>query len=123
MFKFRRREIPWEVVDSKAVEAVPMYYEDDGMCKNPLVSSCSDRHFIELDIAVVGESDTRGTYVFEVDHGKKHLDLKDAVVFARQQLLQEVIKKGYNILLLERWIGSITPRTIVINTYSVIVGN
>lgn len=30
MFNFRRREIPWEVVDSKSVEPVPMYYGDDG---------------------------------------------------------------------------------------------
>ena len=30
MFKFRRRETPWEVVDSEAVETVPMFYEDEG---------------------------------------------------------------------------------------------
>jgi len=31
MFNFRRRETPWEVVDSKAVEPVPLYYEfEDG---------------------------------------------------------------------------------------------
>ena len=27
---FVRREIPWEVVDSKAVNAIPMYLEDSG---------------------------------------------------------------------------------------------
>ncbi|KAF8078383.1 hypothetical protein FPV67DRAFT_1465084 [Lyophyllum atratum] len=86
MFIFRRRETPWEVVDSKAVDAVPMYYEDE-----------------DLDIAVVGETDIRGTYVFEVNAGKKTPDLRRAVEFARQQLLQEVIKKGYNVLLLESW--------------------
>lgn len=26
----RRKEIPWEVVDSKAVDPVPMYYDDEG---------------------------------------------------------------------------------------------
>jgi hypothetical protein len=26
----RRKETPWEVVDSKAVEPVPMYYDDEG---------------------------------------------------------------------------------------------
>ena len=33
MFIFRRKEIPWEVVDSKAVDPVPPYYEfeDDGV--------------------------------------------------------------------------------------------
>ncbi|RDB28516.1 hypothetical protein Hypma_015282 [Hypsizygus marmoreus] len=86
MFNFRRKETPWEVVDSRSVEPVPMYYEDE-----------------DLDIAVVGEADTRGTYVFEVNPAKKPLELRDAVVFARQQLLQEVIKKGYNVLLLESW--------------------
>lgn len=31
MFKlFRRRETPWEVVDSEAVETVPMFYDDEG---------------------------------------------------------------------------------------------
>jgi hypothetical protein len=39
MFHFRRKEIPWEVVDSKAVDPVPLYYEfeDDGV-----LLSCSD---------------------------------------------------------------------------------
>ncbi|KAF5377552.1 hypothetical protein D9615_005201 [Tricholomella constricta] len=86
MFNFRRRETPWEVVDSRAVDAIPMYYEDE-----------------ELDIAIVGEADTRGTYVFEVNPRKKAPDLRKAVEFARQQLLEEVVKKGYNILLLESW--------------------
>lgn len=26
---FRRKEIPWEVVDSRSVDPVYMYYEDD----------------------------------------------------------------------------------------------
>ncbi|KAG5639325.1 hypothetical protein H0H81_004528 [Sphagnurus paluster] len=86
MFNFRRREIPWEVVDNKSVNAIPMYYEDE-----------------DLDIAVVGEADTRGTYVFQVTSGKEAPSLRNAVEFARQQLLQEIIKKGYNILLLESW--------------------
>jgi len=51
----------------------------------------------------VGEADTRGTYVFEGNHSKKRMiDPRDAVVFARQQLLQETTKKGFNVLLLER---------------------
>ncbi|KAG6911778.1 hypothetical protein DXG01_000024 [Tephrocybe rancida] len=81
---FRRKEVPWEVVNSRTVDAVPMYYEDE-----------------DLDVAVMGESDTRGTYVFEVHSGKKAPELRKAVEFSRQQLLQEIIKKGYNILVLE----------------------
>ncbi|KAF8226061.1 hypothetical protein L208DRAFT_389097 [Tricholoma matsutake] len=88
MFKFRRREIPWEVVDSKAVDPVPLYYEyeDD-----------------DLDIVTVGKADTRGTYVFEGNRSKKNIDPRDAVVFAQQQLLKEAAKKGFNILLFESW--------------------
>jgi len=88
MFNFRRRETPWEVVDSKAVEPVPLYYEleDD-----------------DLDIVALGEVDTRGTYVFEGNHTKKCIDPRDAVVFAQQQLLKETAKKGFNVLLLESW--------------------
>jgi len=86
MFKFRRRETPWEVVDSKAVDPVPMYYEDE-----------------DLDVAVVGETDIQGTYIFEVNSGRQTPDLRRAIEFARQQLLLEIIKNGYNILLLECW--------------------
>ncbi|KAJ7107669.1 hypothetical protein C8R43DRAFT_1044942 [Mycena crocata] len=84
---FRRKEVPWEVVDSKTIEPVPMYYDEDE----------------ELDIASVGEADTCGTYVFHVGQLKNTADLRNAVVFARQQLLQEVEKKGFNVLLSESW--------------------
>ncbi|KAJ6574870.1 hypothetical protein B0H19DRAFT_1254514 [Mycena capillaripes] len=87
LFNFRRKEIPWEVVDSKAIEPVPTYYDEDK----------------DLDIVSVGEADTCGTYVFHVDHLKNAADLRNAVVFARQQLLQEVAKKGFNALLSESW--------------------
>jgi hypothetical protein len=30
MFKLRRSETPWEVVENKSVEPVPLYYDDDG---------------------------------------------------------------------------------------------
>ncbi|KAF9456149.1 hypothetical protein BDZ94DRAFT_438576 [Collybia nuda] len=86
MFNFRRRETPWEVVDSKSVEPVPMYYGDD-----------------DLDITIVGEVDVRGTYVFNVNRMRGIINTQDAVIFARQQLLTEVVKKGYNTLLLESW--------------------
>jgi len=89
LFHFRRKEIPWEVVDSKAIEPVAtgMYYEDDK----------------GLDMVSVSEVDTCGTYVFHLDRLKNAADLRNAVVFARQQLLQEVAKKGFNVLLSESW--------------------
>ncbi|KAF7339848.1 hypothetical protein MVEN_01901600 [Mycena venus] len=86
LFNFRRKEIPWEVVDSKAIEPVHMYYDEDK----------------DFDIVSIGETDTCGTYVFHVDKLKNAADLRNAVVFARQQLLKEVGKKGFNILLSER---------------------
>ena len=32
VFVEKRKEKPWEVVDSKAVEPVPLFDEDDGAC-------------------------------------------------------------------------------------------
>lgn len=46
----------------------------------------------------------RGTYVFEVKQMKSKTQLKEAVVFARQQFLQGVAKKGYNALMQERYV-------------------
>ncbi|KAJ7655054.1 hypothetical protein DFH06DRAFT_1092104 [Mycena polygramma] len=87
LFNFRRKEIPWEVVDSKAIEPVPTYYDEDK----------------ELDIVSVGDVDTCGTYVFHVEQLKNVAELRNAVVFAQQQLLKEVAKKGFNALLSESW--------------------
>lgn len=58
---------------------------------------------VDLDIVSVGEVDTCGTYVFHVEQLKNAADLRNAVVFARQQLLKEVGKKGFNVLLSESW--------------------
>jgi len=84
---FRRREAAWEVVDSRNVDPVPMYYEDE-----------------DLDLDVVKDSNVRRTYVVEIKRdAMKNNVLPRTVVFAREQLLQEVNKNGYNILLLEGW--------------------
>jgi len=87
LFKFRRKEVPWEVVSNKTIEPVAMYYDEDK----------------ELDIVSVGDTNTCGTYVFHVKQLKNAADLRNAVVFARQQLLQEVGKRGFNVLLSESW--------------------
>ncbi|KAF8213309.1 hypothetical protein K438DRAFT_1803760 [Mycena galopus ATCC 62051] len=86
LFNFRRKEIPWEVVDSKAIEPVHMYDDDQ-----------------DLEIGSVGDVDTNGTYFFNVGQLKNVQDLQNVVVFARQQLLTEVAKKGFNVLLSESW--------------------
>ncbi|KAF9036460.1 hypothetical protein BDZ89DRAFT_1011338 [Hymenopellis radicata] len=87
LFKFRRQwEAPWEVVDSKTVSPVCMYYDDEDT----------------LDIVAVSDTDTRGTYVFDVKNLNRTA-LRNAVVFSRQQLIQEIEKKDFNILMLESW--------------------
>ncbi|KAK7064422.1 hypothetical protein R3P38DRAFT_2824401 [Favolaschia claudopus] len=87
LFHFRRKEIPWEVVDSKAIEPVHMYYDEDK----------------DFDISSIGDVDSCGRYVFQVQQSNNTTELQNAVVFARQQLLKEVGKKGYNVLLSESW--------------------
>ncbi len=56
-----------------------------------------------LDIVAVSDADTRGTYVFEVNHLTRTA-LRNAVTFSRQQLIHQVAKKGFNVLVLERWV-------------------
>lgn len=58
---------------------------------------------LDLDVVHVGDTDTCGTYVFEVNHLPKGTQLRHVVFFAREQLLQEAAKKNFNVLLLERW--------------------
>ncbi|KAF9480445.1 hypothetical protein BDN70DRAFT_877582 [Pholiota conissans] len=84
---FRRKETPWEVVGSQSVDPIPMYYDDE-----------------DLDLIYVKNTNVQRKYVIDV---KKDQDLQNelqkAIVFARAQLLEEVKKNGYNILLLESW--------------------
>jgi len=68
------------------VDPVPMFDEDE-----------------ELDLDSLNDCDIAGTYVFELPHDKNEADVRNAIVIARQQLLQEVAKKGFNVLLLESW--------------------
>ncbi|KIK71270.1 hypothetical protein GYMLUDRAFT_324493 [Collybiopsis luxurians FD-317 M1] len=86
-FKLRPKESPWEVVERKAVDPVPMFHEDE-----------------DLDLDTVNDCDICGNYVFDVKlHAKNQADIRNAVIIARQQLLQEVAKKGFNVLLIESW--------------------
>lgn len=83
----RKNEQSWEVVGCECIDPVPMI--DDGD---------------ELDILRVTDTDTCGTYIFDL--GKRSPQGSDycrAVLFARQQLFQEIVKNGYNMLLLEGW--------------------
>lgn len=41
VFVVKKQEKPWEVVDSKTVEPVPLFDEDDGACAIPVRHSAS----------------------------------------------------------------------------------
>ncbi|KAH8120632.1 hypothetical protein DFH11DRAFT_1499084 [Phellopilus nigrolimitatus] len=93
VFLLQRREAPWEVVDSKSVQPVPSFFDDE-----------------DVDILRLSAAETRGTYVFEQRPSKSkgpyvHADAdgRKALIFAREQLLAEVAKKDCNVLLLEGW--------------------
>lgn len=92
LFKFRRKEAPWEVVDNKFVDPVPTYLRHE-----------------KLNIHSVCESDLRRTYIFDIGSRKKgrgyagHPDLHHALSFSREQLLEEAAKLGYNALVIEGW--------------------
>ncbi|EIM92752.1 uncharacterized protein STEHIDRAFT_152064 [Stereum hirsutum FP-91666 SS1] len=82
-FVKKRSESPWEVVDSKDVEPVPVWDDED-----------------DLDIVFIHETAISRTYIFDVSRDK---DFKNAVVFAQQKMLEEVNDKGYNVLWCEGW--------------------
>jgi len=83
VFVEKRKEKPWEVVDSKAVEPVPLFDEDD-----------------DIDIIYVHEARVVRNFVFEV---RKDKDLENSLLFAQQQFFEEVQRKGYNTLWSEGW--------------------
>ncbi|KAH0838590.1 hypothetical protein J3R83DRAFT_6911 [Lanmaoa asiatica] len=97
----RKHDQPWEVVGCETVEPVLMFDETGG--SHPAISrSPSNRLSPEIDIERIGEYDTCRKYIFDF---KKHVpdggQCANALLFSQQQLLQEVAKKHYNVLLLE----------------------
>ncbi|KAL4068340.1 hypothetical protein V8B97DRAFT_2009005 [Scleroderma yunnanense] len=56
----------------------------------------------ELEFVYAQEVDTCRRYIFEfTNHTPSGIHCANAVLFARQQLLQQVAKEGFNVLLLE----------------------
>lgn len=106
---FRRKEIPWEVVDSRSVDPVYMYFEDESegttrLYKKKRKCSTVDSFPIDFQIVAIGDTTITRTYLLDVKGDtRQSADLRKAVVFAREQLLQEVKKNGYNMLWLERY--------------------
>jgi hypothetical protein len=58
----------------------------------------------DVDVLFVSEVDTHGTYVFDVRSHNGHHGLRKAITFAQQQLLREVEKRGFDILLIEGYV-------------------
>ncbi|KAN0121572.1 hypothetical protein V8E52_003468 [Russula decolorans] len=85
VFVSKKHEKPWEVVDSKAVEPVALFDEEEDS---------------EIDIIYVHETRVVRTYVFDV---RKDKDVENSVQFAQQQFLEEIQRKGYNSFWTEGW--------------------
>ncbi|EIW64882.1 uncharacterized protein TRAVEDRAFT_109008 [Trametes versicolor FP-101664 SS1] len=81
---------PWEVVDAKAVEPVSAYTDEEIEGTYPCY----------MEVMGVHSQTLHGTYMFDLKTGA---DLRRAVVFARQRLLQEAAEKEYNLFLTEGW--------------------
>jgi hypothetical protein len=58
----------------------------------------------EIDIIYVHESRVVRTYVFDV---RKDKDVENSVLFAQQQFLEEIQRKGYNALWTEGCVGHV----------------
>lgn len=58
---------------------------------------------LDLDILRVRDTATCGTYIFDLGkRAPRGLDYGNAVLFARQQLIQAIVMHNYNVLLEER---------------------
>ena len=57
----------------------------------------------DLDIKAVSKAVIGRTYAFEVKTWRGKDDIFNALMFARQQLIEEIARKGYNVLLYERY--------------------
>lgn len=103
---FRRKEIPWEVVDIRSVDPVYMYYDDNSEGKPRRYKTMTQVDPSPTDFQIIAIKDTNitRTYLLDVKNDtRQSTDLHNAVIFAREQLLQEAEKSGYNILWLERY--------------------
>ncbi len=115
IFVVKRHEKPWEVVDSKTVEPVPLFDEDDGAYAMPIRRTASYSCITDIDIIYVHETRVVRTFVFDV---RKDKDLENSLLFARQQFFEEVRRKGYNALWSEGCVQHVLSRfPLISNRY------
>ncbi|KIM66960.1 hypothetical protein SCLCIDRAFT_21324 [Scleroderma citrinum Foug A] len=89
---FRRRNAPWEVVGCETIAPVLMFDSE--------VDSLDE----EIEFVYAEGVDTCRRYIFDfTSHTPSGIHCASAVLFARQQLLQQVEKRGFNVLLQEGW--------------------
>ncbi|KAK2462090.1 hypothetical protein APHAL10511_006553 [Amanita phalloides] len=86
LFKCRRQETPWEVVESYSVDPVPMFEDDN-----------------DLDVKVISKSLLGRTYTFDLRTRRSTKDITDALMFARRQFIEDIKQTEYNVLLCEGW--------------------
>lgn len=84
--RWRRKEIPWEVVGAHEVDPVRMFDEDE-----------------DLDIRAIGNRVIRRTYFFNIRDQNGSNIVQSAIIFARQLLIKEIQTRGFNVLLYESW--------------------
>lgn len=106
VFVVKRHEKPWEVVDSKTVEPVALFDEEDGAF--PMLSGRRTASYFPTDIDIIYVHETRvvRTFVFDVRRDK---DLENSLLFAQQQFFEEVQRKGYNALWSEGCVQHVLP--------------
>ncbi|OCH96594.1 hypothetical protein OBBRIDRAFT_787157 [Obba rivulosa] len=83
---FHRKEAPWEVVDTKSVEPVAMFDEDE-----------------DLDVLRVADADITVAYTVDLGRVQEAPGLRGALEGARLQVLKRAAFAHYNILLHEGW--------------------
>lgn len=118
IFVVKRHEKPWEVVDSKTVEPVPLFDEDDGAYAMPIRRTASYSCITDIDIIYVHETRVVRTFVFDV---RKDKDLENSLLFARQQFFEEVRRKGYNAFWSEGCVQHVLSRFPLISSRSCLI--
>jgi hypothetical protein len=97
LFRKSKKNVPWEVVGSTIVEPVPMHDEEGVYFEFCIVLLCHD-HRLDLDILYMANEDMIRTYSFDITKSKH---FRNAIVFAKQTMLQDLARTHYNILLTE----------------------
>lgn len=104
---FRRRNAPWEVVGCETIAPVLMFDSEVDSLDEGKSRTCPELYarptiVVEIEFVYAEGVDTCRRYIFDfTNHTPSGIHCASAVLFARQQLLQQVEKRGFNVLLQE----------------------